>query len=179
MNVKNIILAGLVAVAAALTPMAMAADIGFPTPVDQRPTVVQFVNNFDGAYIGVGATTSWNSNEYTPVLSVGVNNRYDAVVVGAEVFGTFDIENNGLNFVETVGIDAKAGFVVTENVAVYALAGVEINTNTAIARNAVGGGVDFAVNEGLVLAGTYKQVTDFGSFNNADHRVTIGAKFPF
>lgn len=180
MNVKNVIFAGLVAFASALAPMAAAsaADFIAPVPFD-RPAVVQVVNNFDGPYFGIGSTTIWDSNEYTPVLSVGVDKRFDAVVVGAEAFGTINVDNNGLNVVETIGIDGKAGFVVTDNVAVYALAGVEVNTNTAIARNAVGVGADVAVNEGLYLTGSYKHVTDLGTFDNADHRVSVGLKFPF
>lgn len=180
MNVKNVIIASLVAVASVLTPMAasIAADVIAPVPFD-RPAVVQVVNNFDGPYFGIGGTTLWDSNEYTPTISVGLDQRYDAVVIGGEVFAGVNVNDNGLNVIETVGFDAKAGFVLTDNVAVYGLAGVEVDTDTAIARNAIGVGADVAINESVYLTGSYKHVTDLGTFDNVDHRVSAGLKFPF
>lgn len=178
MNVKNVILAGLVAFASALAPMTMAADVIAPIPFD-RPAVVQVVNNFDGPYFGIGGTTLWDSNVYTPTISVGLDKRYDAVVIGGEVFGAVTVDGTNAPVLNTIGFDAKAGFVLTDNVAVFGLAGVEVDTNTAIARNAVGVGADVAINESVYATASYKYVTDLGTFDNADHRVTVGLKFPF
>lgn len=180
MNVKNIILAGLVAVASVMTPMAatMAADAIAPVPFD-RPVIVQVVDNFDGPYFGIGGTTILDSNEYTPTISVGIDKRYDALIIGGEVFAGVNVQDNGKNFIDVIGFDAKAGFVLTDNVAVYALAGIEVDTNTAIARNAVGIGADVALTESVYVTGSYKHVTDLGTFDNADHRVSVGLKFPF
>lgn len=177
MKLKNIMITSVVAIATALAPFAgaMAADVIAPIPFE-RPVIVETINNFDGPYFGIGGTTLWNSNVYTPTISVGIDKRYDAFVFGGEVFGALDINKETIS---TLGFDAKAGFVLTDNVAVYAIGGVEVNTTTAIARNAVGVGTDIAINEDVYLTGSYKYVTDLGTFNNPDHRVTVGLKFPF
>lgn len=179
MNVKNVILAGLVAVATALTPMAATVAADVISPAVERPVIVQVVDNFNGPYFGIGGTTIWDTNEYTPTLSVGIDQRFDAVVIGGEVFGAVKVTDKNGPTIETIGFDAKAGFVVTENVAVYALAGVEVDTDTALARNAIGVGADVALTPDVYLTGSYKHVTDLGTFDNVDHRVSVGLKFPF
>lgn len=176
MNVKNLFLTGILAIAAALTPMsAISADI---IPLD-RPTIIQVVDNFDGPYIGLGASTFWHTNEYTPTLSIGLDKRFDAVIVGGEFWGATNAVGNNTPFVETLGFDAKAGFVVTDKVAVYGLAGIEIDVDTAIARNSLGVGADVAVIDNLYITGSYKKVMDFGTFDNPSDRVSLGLKFPF
>lgn len=177
MKLKNVLITGLVAFATALAPFAaaVAADVIAPVPFD-RPAIVQTVDNFSGPYIGIGGTTILNSNVYTPTISVGIDQRYDAFVFGGEIFGALNV---GDQTISTIGFDAKAGFVLTENVAVYAIGGIEVDTASAIGRNAVGVGTDIAITEDVYLTGSYKYVTDLGTFNNPDHRVSIGLKFPF
>lgn len=175
MNVKNLIAAGLIAIAS--IGGATAADIVAPIPLD-RPVIVQVVDNFDGPYFGIGATTIWDTNEYTPTLSIGVNKRFDAVVVGGEAWGAVNVVDNA-PVIQTLGFDAKAGFVVTDTVAVYAIAGVEVAPDTSIVRNALGVGADVVLTDNVSLTGSYKYVTDFGSFDNPSHRVSVGLKFPF
>lgn len=180
MNFKNAFLAAVVAVASVLTPIAAAtaADIIAPIPHD-RPVIIQVVDNFEGPYWGVGGSTILGTNEYTPTLSVGVNKRFDAVVVGGEIWGAVNVIGKDAPSVGSLGFDAKAGFVVTENVAVYAIAGVEADTQNTILRNAIGVGADVALTENVYLTGSYKRVTDFMSLDNPSDRVSIGLKFPF
>lgn len=176
---KNIFAAAIIAIATVATPVAtFAADVFAPVPFD-RPVIVQTVTNFDGPYFGIGGSTIVDSDVYTPTVSIGIDNRYDAFVFGGEVFAAINVDEFEDIEVETIGFDAKAGFVLTDNVAVYGLAGVEVDTDTAIARNAVGVGTDIALNEDVYLTGSYKYVTDLVTFDNGDHRVSVGVKFPF
>lgn len=176
MNVKSLILASIIAIAS--IGGAVAADVNTPFPLD-RPVQVEVVNAFDGPYWGIGGTTILDTNEYTPTLSVGANKRYNAVIVGGEVWGAVNVLNDGAPSIETLGFDVKAGFAVTNNVAVYAIGSVEVDPGTAVLKNAIGVGADVALNENLYVTGSYKRVTDFGTFDNPSDRVSIGLKFPF
>lgn len=180
MNIKNLIVSSLVVAAAIAAPFAAyGADLApVPYPTIDRGAIVEVVN-FDGPYVGISGTTLLDSNVYTPQLSVGLDKRYGAFIVGGEAFATVNLnDEDNAQTIPTIGFDAKAGFAVTDNVAVYALAGVEVNTDTEIARNSIGIGADIAITPDVYVTGSYKQVTDLGTFDNADNRVTVGLKFP-
>lgn len=173
MNFKTTFAAAVLAIVAMASPVAvMAADfLVAPVPANPISRSVDAVH-FDGAYVGVSGT--YVGKEFTPTLSAGVDKRYDFVVVGGEVFA--DLEKDGI---KTIGFDAKAGFVLTNNVAVYAIGGIQTDRKSAVARNAIGVGADVALTDNVYLTGSYKQVYDLGTFDNRDDRVSVGLKFRF
>ena len=171
MKIKNIIAATLVTFASIAAPMAMAADVKAPVPYVASDIYIVENVNFDGPYVGAGVI--YSNNTYTPVISAGYDARFDAFIVGGEVFATVNGE------APVVGVDVKAGVVVTENLAVYGIAGVQTNTGTGVNSNSVGVGADFAFTENVSLTGSYKQVYDFGTFDNRDDQYRVGLKVSF
>ena len=171
MNIKNLFAIALVTASAFAAPMAMAADLTAPVPFDRPETFVSQSVNFDGPYAGVGVI--YSNKNYTPVVSVGYDLRYDAFVVGVEAFGTVN------SATPVLGADVKAGVAVTEDFALYGLVGVQTNTGTGVNSNSFGVGADLVLTETVSLTGSYKQVYDIGTFNNREDQFRVGVKFSF
>lgn len=169
MNVKSLLIAAMVTMTAVATPMAaFGADV--PLPLARPEVFTSQVVNFDGPYAGLGVI--YSDKEYVPVASVGYDLRYDALLFGVEAFGTLEES-------PTVGVDVKAGVVLTDDFAVYGIAGVQQNTGTDVNSNSFGVGADLAITETIYVTGSYKQVYDIGTFDNRDDQFRVGVKFAF
>lgn len=168
MNLKNILAATLTSVALLAAPVAMAADVFVP---NTNPIYVSEVVNFDGPYAGIGVIHS-QANGIVPVVSVGYDVRFDSFIVGGELFATVEAT-------PVLGVDVKAGVVVTDNLAVYGIAGVQKNTGTNVDSHSFGVGADLALNETVYVTTSYKQVYDFGTWNNRDDQFRVGVKISF
>lgn len=153
MNIKNIVAAALIAIATISVPLSTLAF------------------DFNGPYAGVGVVHSTNGTT-APTILAGYDHRFDFFILGTEVFST--IENTPV-----LGVDVKAGVVVTEDLAIYGLAGVQRDTGKTKNSNSFGIGADLALADGIALTGSYKQVYDLGTFNNRDDQFRIGLKFSF
>lgn len=178
MNMKNIIAATLIAVSALAAPMALAADLNGPSALNAPETFVSQNVNFDGPYAGIGVIYSNTNETVSPVISLGYDVRNDFLIVGAEVFGTIDDEFT----TPTVGVDVKAGVVVTDNLVIYGIAGVQTDISDGDfvnKKNSFGVGADFAVTETISITGSYKQVFDLGTFDNRDDQFRAGVKVSF
>lgn len=170
MNIKNLIVASILAIATTVAPVAtFGADLSISQPVIDTTIYSQIVN-FDGPYAGLGVINSNGTN--VAVASVGYDVRYDAFIAGVEAFGTLDNA-------PVLGIDIKAGVAVTEDLALYGIVGYQKNTGTDVDSNAFGVGADLAITDNIYVTGSYKQVYDFGTFNNRDDQFRIGVKLAF
>lgn len=169
MNLKTIIAATLTAVALISAPV-VAADVVSTSAVNS-PVYVSEVINFNGPYAGIGVIHS-QTNGIVPVVSAGYDFRYDAFLLGGEVFATVESA-------PVLGVDVKAGVVLTENFAVYGLAGLQKNIATNVDSHSFGIGADYAITENVSLTGSYKQVYDFGTWNNRDDQFRVGVKVSF
>lgn len=167
MKFKSFAIAALAVIAGLAGPMASsnASDLIFDNPV-----LTQSVN-FNGPYAGVGVVRS-NSGANAPIVSGGYDHRQNFFLVGVEVFST--VESTPV-----FGVDVKAGVVVTDDLTLYGIAGVQRDTGKAKDGNSFGVGTDLALADGIALTGSYKQVYDLGTFNNRDDQFRVGLKFSF
>ena len=177
MNLKTIFAVALVAASALATPMAFAADTVAPVPFD-RPEIFAVQNvNFDGPYAGIGVIYSKTDETFAPVISAGYDARFDMFIVGAEVFATIDED-----ITPTLGVDVKAGVAVTDNLAVYGIAGVQttfVENKDNVNEYSVGVGADYAINETVSLTTSYKRVFEFDSVSEPDDQFRVGFKVSF
>lgn len=149
---------------------AIAADPIATLPYPETVVEETVNHNFNGPYVGIGALVV--DNHAAPYVSAGVDARHDVFVVGAEVYSTVGSD-------PVFGLDGKAGVVLTDNVSVYGIAGIQTSTLNEIEYNSFGIGTDIALTEDVALTGSYRQVYDFGTFDHVDDQYRVGLKFSF
>ncbi|UJW86070.1 outer membrane protein [Devosia sp. SL43] len=182
-----------VAAAALLAGGAQAADLIIPT----TPVPIYEAAGFDweGLYAGVRlggqfvGTAAYGGIAAGPAITggviggaVGVNFvPADPFLVGVEVTGDY-IWFNGFSTGEFFA-NLRAGAIVTDQVLVYALGGVGVQS-TGGASNSIyqlGGGVEFAVTDAITVRG---EIVGQGDFTGGDDffeaaKATVGVFYHF
>ena len=163
---------------------AMAADLYVPeTPA---PIVEASGVGFEGLYTGVQLGGQFVDGADTQGLIggvIGYNFAADPVLAGVELQGNYYFANDDFDAAGEILALAKLGFVVTDNVAVYAEGGVGYvweDGGDDYAEFALGVGAEFKVTDevgirGDVLAGGYDNGGD--TFDAA--RATVGVLWYF
>ncbi|WP_338722043.1 hypothetical protein [Devosia sp. XK-2] len=159
----------------------IAADLY--VPVTPQPIYEAGGFDWNGFYIGVHAGGEQYRLASFAVLGGVVGFNYlatDSLLLGVEATADYTWNNAG-NGVDLFA-NARAGWLVTDPVLVYALAGVGSYTSGGNSVNLYqfGGGVEFAVADQLTVRGQLTGEGNFGGtrlFNAA--RATIGAAFHF
>lgn len=175
-----------IAAAALLTSAAQAADLILPTT--PAPIMESAGFSWDGLYAGVqfgGLFYPAPEPAYGSIgLHAGVNVTIaDPVLLGVEA--SADYLNNGGVGVGQYFANARLGALVTDQVLLYAIGGLGIETIGGFTNGLyqLGGGVELAVSEAISLRG---QLTGVGFFDpivrvNAfdGTRATVGASYHF
>ena len=180
-----------VAGAALMSTGAMAADLYVPeTPA---PIYEEAGVGFEGLYVGVtgGAAFTQDDGFGTFGVVAGVNFAVaDPIVAGLEV--ALDGVYLGDDFVdETIGnaaVRAHLGAMVTDNVMVYALAGVGVLFNgeegddgddNSLGYGEIGAGVEFGVTDNVSIRGELAYLRGFEGDDTSAGRATAGVLFHF
>ena len=136
--------------------------------------------DWDGFYAGVfGAVQASpaNGTQYGIGIDAGINKQFDFVLVGGEV--ALQGLTNGA--VETVygQVLGRAGLVITDEVLIYAAAGLGVDLSTFAEDDMLlGGGVELALADDWSLRAQYLHGFALSGANPKD-QVTLGAHFHF
>jgi outer membrane immunogenic protein len=172
--------------ALALTGSAtLAADLYIPETA--APIIEATGSSFEGFYAGVqlGGVFYDNDVQDTSVLVggvVGYNFTADPLLVGIELQGNYYFENDTVEASGDILALAKLGFVVTENVALYATGGVGYvwTDTTDFAQYALGVGAEFKVTDDMSIRGDILALNyDNGSDDFDSARATVGVLWKF
>lgn len=166
-------------------PVAAAADL-YSVPISSNSVGVPVSSgdsggfDWDGFYAGIYGVAQQSPDHDTQLglgLDLGVNAQFDFFLVGAEVAiqglsgDTFDTA-----YGQVLG---RAGLVVSDQVMIYAAAGLGTDLTGSDEFDALlGGGVELAVTEDVTLGAQYLHGFDLEGDNPKD-QVTVGAKFHF
>ncbi len=170
--------------AVALTGSAtMAADLYIPeTPM---PIVESAGVGFEGLYAGVQLGGYFEDGDDTQVMIggvVGYNFAAAPLLAGVELQGNYYFENDDFDAAGEILALAKLGFVVTENVAVYATGGVGYvwEENDDYAEFALGVGAEFKVTDDMSIRGDILGIGyDDGGDTFDGARATVGLLWSF
>ena len=180
--VKTIAVAALVTIVPA--GAVMAADlITIPTSTQAELPIAEDVGfDWTGFYAGVhGAAQNGSASglQYGLGVQAGVNAQFDFYLLGAEVAVT-GLADNGTVGETTYGqILARAGLVVSDNVAIYAAGGYGIDLGVPAEQDALlGGGVELAVTDSISVRAQYLHGFPVEGANTKD-QFTVGASYHF
>jgi outer membrane immunogenic protein len=160
---------------------ANAADLH--VPVTPEPIYEAAGFDWNGLYVGVhGGGEQYRLASFAAIGGVVGFNFLptDSLLLGVEATADYTWNNAG-NGVDLFA-NARAGWLVTDPVLIYALAGVGTFTSGGNSVNLyqLGGGVEFAVTDQVTVRGQLTGEGNFGGtrlFNAA--RATVGAAFHF
>lgn len=173
-----------VALAAILSacPLAIqAADLlTVPVSTDEAIPVADAGFDWNGFYAGVYGVAQGSpvgGSQYGLGLDLGVNARFEFVLVGAEVAYHGLIGGAGsTSYLQGIG---KLGLAATDDVIVYAAAGAGVDLGPPAESDLlVGGGVELAVADNISLRAQYLHGFPMTGANPKD-QVTVGANFHF
>jgi len=175
---KTLILAAVAALALA-APVA-AADVLAPTP-----TIGSIIvdDSWTGAYVGLNGVVEVTNGvtQYGPEVVVGYNQAIDLFLIGAEVsLEGVNFNNANTNFNEvTVGVTGKAGVILTDEIGVYALAGLEREINVGVNSGRIGAGVEAKLTEEISIVGEYARSWTFDGAYTPSDQFTVGLRYSF
>jgi len=162
-------------------PTAAVSAEAIAVPIDSAGRSVPVVDPTDwsGFYAGVyGVAQQGEATGGQAGLGVtlGVNAQIDFVLVGAEV----NLQGLTSGTVETTygEVVGRSGMILNDDVLLYAAAGYGWDLAGGASSVLAGGGVEFAVNEGLSLNAQYLRGFDPTGDNSTD-QVALGARFHF
>jgi len=182
---------------------AQAADLYVPeTPA---PIYEDAGVGFEGLYVGVtgGAAFTQDDGFGTFGVVAGVNFAVsDPIVAGVEValdgvyigdrdddFGDDDEDLDDSDFIGNAAVRAHLGAMVTDNVMIYALAGVGTTFNGgdddedggvgSMGYGEIGAGVEFGVTENVSIRGELAYLHGFEDEDTSAGRATAGVLFHF
>ncbi len=170
-----------VAAAALMVSGAQAADLIIPV----TPEPIYQSNGFDweGLYVGVqgGVDMFGGTTQGTVGGVVGVNFIIaDPILLGVELNGNY-VWGTGIAATEFLGI-ARIGAIVTDQVLVYADAGIGVYTNSpAPSQNEyqLGVGVEVAVTDSISVRGQLDAVGVWGGAGFNEAKATVGVFYHF
>ena len=173
---KKFVIASLLSVS--MVSLAVAADL----PVVKSDETIVPVT-FSGFYAGIGSGLNWtnhNSASASGSIFTGYSFRTGDVYFGPEI--SFDYLNrNGLNY--KGNINGKLGYALTDDLAVYGLAGYSIGRfnidgNHFKSGYNVGAGVEKYLTENISAKVEYN-FARFPSFDSDNHAVNFGLSYHF
>jgi outer membrane immunogenic protein len=179
MNVLRVLaIAALIAAAPAAVhaadPLAVALSTDNALPV----TDTEF--DWNGFYAGVYGVTQMSpagGTQFGLGLDLGVNARFEFVLVGAEV-AVHGLAGGagGSAYVQALG---RAGVAATDDLIVYAAGGLGVDIGPIGGTDAlVGGGLELAVTDAVTLRGQYLHGFAITGAN-PKNQVSVGANFHF
>lgn len=173
-----------IAIAAGLAAMPAAARavdlLSVPTSTNESLPVADSGfdwNRFYAGIYGVGQSSPAGGGQFGGGLDLGVNGRFEFVLVGAEVA----IEGlgggaGGVGYVQGLG---KAGIALTDDVVAYGAGGAGLALSGPSESDALfGGGVELAVTDDVSVGARYLHGFPITGANPKD-QVMIGANFHF
>lgn len=175
-----------VAAAALLTSGAQAADLIIPTT--PAPIMESAGFSWDGLYAGVQFGGLFYPAPERAYGSIGAHAGVNFIVADPVLLGveaTADYLNNGGIGVGQYFANARVGAVVSDNVLLYAIGGVGVETIGGFTNGIyqLGAGVELAVTEAVSVRG---QLTGLGFFDPAIRvntfdgaRATVGVSYHF
>jgi outer membrane immunogenic protein len=162
------------AAARAADPLAVALSTNSSLPV----TDTEF--DWNGFYAGVYGVTQASPAgglQFGLGLDLGVNARFEFVLVGAEV-AVHGLGGGAGSSVYVQGL-ARAGVAATDDIIVYAAGGLGADVGPIGGTDAlVGGGVELALTDAVSLRGQYLHGFAI-SGANPKNQVSVGANFHF
>jgi outer membrane immunogenic protein len=171
-----------VATFVAAAPMAvLAADpLAVTISTDEAVPVAQTGVDWNGFYAGVYGVTQLSPAggiQYGLGLNVGVNARFEFVLVGGEV--AYHGLGGGAGATSYLQGLARLGVAVTDDVVIYGAGGAGIDLGPPAETDAlVGGGVELSVADQVSVRGQYLHGFALTGANPKE-QVTIGADFHF
>lgn len=116
-------------------------------------STASFANEFaTGPYVGAKGVVNINTGKYDAAVNTGITGRNDVLYYGV------DLELGGLSKVPNINdvqVTGRAGVVVTENLALYGLAGVQTDFKTV--TPVAGVGVEIQANETVSIVGEFER----------------------
>ena len=162
---------------------AMAADLYIPeTPM---PIVESAGVGFEGLYAGVQLGGYYEDEDTQLMIGgvIGYNFASAPVLAGVELQGNYYFENDEFDAAGEILALAKLGFVVTDNVAIYATGGVGYvweDGGDDYAEFALGVGAEFKVTEDMSIRGDILGIGyDDGGDTFDGARATVGVLWSF
>ena len=171
----------ILALLAAAPAAARAADpLEVALSTDNSLPVTDTVFDWDGFYAGlygVGQTSPVDGSQLGLGIDLGVNARFEFVLVGAEVAVQAGGGGAGSGaYVQGLG---RAGVTATEDLLLYAAGGVGADMGPAGGTDAlIGGGVELALTDAMSLRGQYLHGFAITG-GNPKNQVSVGANFHF
>lgn len=165
----------------ALPAVTLAAD-PITVPIDSSGRSVPLTEgatDWSGFYAGIYGVAQQSENNGTRAglgLTAGVNAQIDFVLVGAEV----NLQGLTGDSVDTAygEVLGRTGLVLDDDILLYAAAGYGWDIAGGEGDILAGGGVEFAVNDGVSLNAQYLRGFDQTGDNPKD-QVTLGARIHF
>jgi outer membrane immunogenic protein len=172
----------IIAASFAAPGLVQAADpIGIPlsdslvVPVAEGESSFDWSGFYAGVY-GVAGTSPVGGDQAGLGVVLGANARFDYVLVGGEVSiqgltgGAGDTA-----YVEGLG---RIGVAATDEIMVFAAAGLGADLGGSEVDALIGGGLEFVVSDDVTVRGQYLHGYDLAGGNPKD-QVTLGANFHF
>lgn len=173
-----------IAIAAGLAAMPEAAHavdlLSVPTSTNESLPVADSGfdwNRFYAGVYGIGQSSPAGGGQFGGGLDLGVNGRFEFVLVGAEVA----VEGlgggaGGVGYVQGLG---KAGIALTDDFIAYGAGGAGVALSGTSESDALfGGGVELAVTDDVSVGARYLHGFPITGAN-PKNQVTIGANFHF
>lgn len=166
---------------AAVPVTARAADpLVVPLSTDAALPVTDTEFDWHGFYAGVYGVTQSSpvgGMQYGLGVELGVNARFEFVLIGAEVaYHGLGGGAGSTSYLQAVG---RAGVMATDDLVVYAAGGVGIDLGPPAETDVLfGGGLEYALSDGWSLRGQYLYGVPLTGANPKE-QVTVGANFHF
>jgi outer membrane immunogenic protein len=176
--VRGLAIAALIAAAPAAVRAADPLAVALSTDSSLPVTDTEF--DWDGFYAGVygvGQMSPAGGAQFGLGLDLGVNARFEFVLVGAEVAVQGLAGGTGSSaYVQGLG---RAGLVATDDLIIYAAGGLGVDVGPVGGTDALlGGGVELAVTDDVTLRGQYLHGFALTGAN-PKNQVSVGANFHF
>jgi outer membrane immunogenic protein len=171
----------LTAMVAAAPLAARAADpLVVPLSTNEALPVTDTEFDWNGFYAGVYGVSQISPAggvQYGLGVDIGVNARFEFILVGAEVAYHGLVGGTGsTSYLQALG---RVGVAATDDLVLYAAGGVGVDLGPPAETDALfGGGIEFAMTDDLSLRGQYLHGFPLTGANPKE-QVTLGANFHF
>jgi outer membrane immunogenic protein len=179
MRLLNLIAVATFVAAAPMTVLA-ADPLALAMSTDEAVPVADAGFNWTGFYAGiygVSQSSPVGGAQFGVGLDLGVNARFEFVLVGAEV--AYHGLGGGAGATSYLQGLARLGVAVTDDVVIYGAGGAGIDLGPPAESDALlGGGVEFAVADQISVRGQYLHGFALTGANPKE-QITLGANFHF
>jgi outer membrane immunogenic protein len=174
------VLAGTLAGVLLLTLAAQAADpLSVTTSANESLPVVDAGFDWNGFYAGVYGAGSTGQADGAPLglgVDVGINARFEFVLVGAEVSVQGNVGDDASAYLQGLG---KVGVTLTDDLVAYGVGGAGLGVGAGNRSDVLlGGGLEFAVTDDVSVNARYMHGIPLSGAPPTD-QLAIGANFHF